>query len=806
MNRTILAVLVSCLLVCFSCSGLQDLADQIGADQDNVEQIGDTLDDTGTSGMEIGPTDLDTLELTEIFDFVDAAEVELVSECAPGDGCFLDKCDDNEDCQSGWCVQYLGESICTQTCTEECPTGWNCKQVAGTDPDVIYICVSGYANLCRPCSGNADCTSIGAIEDACLDYGEGGNFCGGSCGPDESCPWGFSCQEISTIQGAVLSQCVADTGECPCTDNSVSLGLATPCSITNDAGTCDGLRVCTEDGLSDCDAAVPALETCNGVDDDCDGDVDEPDLVEGAFIHLCDDGNQCTADKCLEDQGCVNEPLEGGDCSDGNPCTVADLCTAGVCAGDPVQCDDENPCTDNICTETGGCEYPAAVGPCDDGNPCTVADQCSDTLCAGTPVSCDCQTDDDCSAFEDGNVCNGTLYCNLGKLPYLCAVDLDTIIECPQPEGPGAICLARSCDPDSGACSFVPANDGFLCDDDDKCTLPGTCTDGECIAGPQVNCNDGNPCTDDSCNPESGCIYTANSAACNDGDVCTTGDTCGEGKCMGGVALVCNDGDICNGSESCEAATGCVTGTPLVCEDNNLCTGTEWCDPVDGCKPGTPMICNDDNPCDGEETCDPAVGCLAGQPLVCDDGNLCNGKEVCDLTEGCLSGAPLDCDDLNPCTDDQCSFDIGCVHENNQAACDDSNLCTTGDHCQDGLCKGSGVQDCDDNNLCTDDSCDSVLGCVHKLNQAPCNDENVCTTGDHCELGACQGGGQIPCNDGNTCTTDSCNPQAGCEFTPDNAAECDDGSACTTGDFCKNGKCVVTSIKNCDDNNLCTDD
>ena len=44
-----------------------------------------------------------------------------VNECASGSGCFGDPCEDNSDCIYGFCVEHLGESVCTQSCVEECP-------------------------------------------------------------------------------------------------------------------------------------------------------------------------------------------------------------------------------------------------------------------------------------------------------------------------------------------------------------------------------------------------------------------------------------------------------------------------------------------------------------------------------------------------------------------------------------------------------------------------------------------------------------------------------------------------------------
>ncbi len=136
-----------------------------------IEKSGDAIPDlTGADAVleVVVPPDVakaDGIEVADLlrFDWTDVAE-DLQQACLPGEGCFLDSCDDNGDCQSGWCVQHLGESVCSQGCQEECPPGWKCQQVAGTDPDVVYICVSNFANLCRPCSGNEDCQSVGGAQ------------------------------------------------------------------------------------------------------------------------------------------------------------------------------------------------------------------------------------------------------------------------------------------------------------------------------------------------------------------------------------------------------------------------------------------------------------------------------------------------------------------------------------------------------------------------------------------------------------------------------------------------------------------
>jgi hypothetical protein len=383
-------------------------------------------------------------------------------ECAPGEGCFLDQCQDNGDCQSGWCVEHMGEALCSMICQEECPPGWTCKQLLATGPDVTYICVSDHANLCRPCSTGDNCKGVGGAEDACIDYGSEGSFCGGQCATSQDCPWGFSCEQALTVDGATLKQCVADAGVCPCTDHSVELGLWTPCSVDNELGACAGKRFCTEQGLSMCDALVPAVEECNGLDDNCDGGTDEA---------TCDDGNACTTDDCLGAEGCEHLPVSGGECMDGNPCTVADHCQEGVCVGTSVDCDDGNSCTDDGCDEFGGCVFEDNSEPCDDGDPCTLGDSCGAGECQGIAVPCDCMGDADCVALEDGDLCNGTLVCDLGEVPYKCVLDPATVKDCPAPSGPEAPCLQAFCDPATAECSFVNLSDGLPCEDGDPCTL-----------------------------------------------------------------------------------------------------------------------------------------------------------------------------------------------------------------------------------------------------------------------------------------------------------------------------------------------
>jgi hypothetical protein len=790
--------------------GLVALLTACGGGKATVEMIVDAvdmgnLDQAGKDGVTDLVADLATDLASEVqLDAVEMAPEEVLPECAPGDGCFLDPCSENDQCLSGYCLEHMGEGVCTQVCQEECPPGWSCKAVGADGPDMAWVCVSKVSNLCKPCAGAGDCKSPGGADDVCVAYGSEGSFCGGKCLEDKDCPWGFLCGEAVTVDGVSTQQCIAETGGCPCTAKSVELALATPCEVANDFGVCPGHRVCTADGLSDCDAAVPAAESCNGLDDDCDGDVDEPALVEGKQVHLCDDGNPCTEDLCDGEEGCVNEPLDGTECQDGDPCTVADHCVAGECTGTPALCDDKNPCTDDTCGVDGGCLFVNNNAACDDGDPCTVADQCKAGECSGVAVSCDCQEDADCAALEDGNLCNGSLFCDKEELPYQCALVPDSVVECPEPEGVDAPCLAAACDPESGACSLVPAHEGMACNDGDKCTLGDTCADGVCTPGVPANCNDGNPCTDDSCGPAQGCIHVDNDAPCSDGDACTLGDQCVDGECVPGAPKSCDDGNPCT-DDSCSPAEGCLfVNNDVACDDGNACTLEDHC--LSGkCVATGSLKCNDVNPCT-DDGCNPASGCFTvDNELACSDGNACTTGDQCAGGE-CVPGAPVNCDDGNVCTDDSCDAATGCAHANTgPIECDDLNECTVDDHCVNGVCVGTGSLECDDGNICTKDFCLPDGGCAHQDVAGPCSDGDACTLNDFCQDGACVSGPPVSCDDKNVCTTDTCDPATGCTHGNSNE-ECSDGNACTEGDQCSEGSCVPGEAVDCDDDNVCTVD
>ncbi len=66
----------------------------------------------------------------------------------------------------------------------------------------------------------------------------------------------------------------------------------------------------------------------------------------------------------------------------------------------------------------------------------------------------------------------------------------------------------------------------------------------------------------------------------------------------------CDDGDACT-DDSCDPITGC-QHTPVLCDDGDPCT-TDFCDPVTGCQ-HVPIDCDDGDP-NTIDGCDPVSGC-----------------------------------------------------------------------------------------------------------------------------------------------------------------------------------------------------
>ena len=305
-------------------------------------------------------------------DTADGAADDVDPVCS-GFGC---SCETNDECDSSFCVETAQGKVCSKFCVDNCPEGYDCATWNGAGADVVTLCMPQHVRLCQPCTADADC-KVNGSDAHCRPYLNGdslsGNFCASGCDATADCPQGYSCVEGDNVDGAKVKGCVRDDGQCPCTARAAELGLTTACEQSNDLGTCGGQRACGAAGLSICDAPAAVSETCNDLDDDCDGKVDEGDAAS------CDDTNPCTYDKC-ESGKCKHLPAEGP-CEDGDACTEADACASGSCKGEGKTCDDSNPCTLDACqSPSGKCSNQS--GPMN-GKSCGNGGTCNKGQCAG---------------------------------------------------------------------------------------------------------------------------------------------------------------------------------------------------------------------------------------------------------------------------------------------------------------------------------------------------------------------------------------------------------------------------------------
>jgi hypothetical protein len=728
-------------------------------------------------------------------------------------------CDDNNPCTTDACDGAAG---CKNTAnTGKCDAdGSVC-----TEDDFCKEgkCIAGTAKVCddkNPCTKDACDAAVG-----CTTTNDDGVSCDSDnnpCTVADTCKGG-SCEKgkakaCDSDDGCMLGKCDIGTGNC-----TYKFQDGNPC---NDGNPCTEKESCVTDA-------------CKGSTIDC------------------DDKSVCTSDSCDPKVGCAHSPVTGA-CEDGDKCTEKDACAEGKCVGIAIDvtglCDDKNPCTADSCDPTKGCVNTASTGAlCDDGNPCTEGDACKAGKCSSDVNKCGCEQDSDCVKQEDGNLCNGTLYCDKGAQPYVCKVKDSTIVKCDDSQN--GECQTNACDSATGKCGFVKKPNNLSCNADDSlCTVGDKCQDGKCGAGTVQTCNDQNPCTDDSCDPAKGCVFTPNNAPCDaDDNLCTVNDACQQGTCVPGKAKACDSGDQCIIGK-CNILDGkCAFKFQegASCNDGSPCSVNDACK-TDACT-GSKADCNDNNPCTGD-SCDPKSGCVhTPVPAGCDDGDKCTAEDAC--ADGKCAGKPIDvvkaCNDDNVCTTDSCDPKVGCSYKPAAGTCDDGNVCTVGDTCDQGACvsgasqcnctkdtdcnddgnKCNGVPYCDKssakwtcktdlasivvcddalNTQCTSVACDTQQGKCIVTNTADgttCDaDGSKCTKGDACKTGKCTPGPVEVCDDKNVCTDDSCDAKTGCKFE-NNTAPCDaDGNACTLNDKCTSGACVTGATKKCDDTEGCTQD
>jgi hypothetical protein len=334
--------------------------------------------------------------------------------------------------------------------------------------------------------------------------------------------------------GTIDPGCSCVNGETlPCYSGSPS---------TRGTGLCqDGTATCTAGSLGSCDGEItPAAESCDGADNDCDGETDEDFADKG---DACSDGMGicrrtgtmvCTSNGAdTECSVTAGSPDAAESCGDGldNNCNgrIDDGCQCNF-GGDP-----HGVCHSGVLYELGNCQEPAAY-------------ESSETLCDGVDNDCDDDVDEGLKttyyADADGD-----------GFPDLSS----TTTACTQPAGyiPSRGDGREDCD-DGDPFTYPGATE--ICDDkDNNCDTTidddgGTSANNWCashFSDNALGCKDFGPgdtlcCEADSdggtdCDYESVC----HNGVDDDGD---GGTDCADMDCDG---LYCAPGKVCQ-SQSCQ--------------------------------------------------------------------------------------------------------------------------------------------------------------------------------------------------------------------------------------------------------------
>ena len=654
----------------------------IGCPEDNTSKEG--------PGGEVDTTEVDGADavVNDLGVEGDTTDVEAPDRGPDVDlGDFGAPCQSNTECESGWCVRSETGNVCTRTCIDQCPDGWGCVGVTNTGGDVTFICMPRDYHLCQPCASASQCG-----QGLCVEL-EDGLACTRPCSDKDPCPDGYSCQVLTpeASPDAATSQCVPVSGGCDCTAQHKDQVQA--CSIANDIGTCWGIRTCLgTDGWSACSVAAPEAETCDGKDNDCNGvadDAPEPPadqcVVSNEFgaclgTWFC---NGASGWQCFGETPAVEIcDVVDNDC-DGQ--TDEDFKNAAGAYVSALHCGGcGNDCTGKFQNGSSTCDAVAEPPRC-------VVDECDPGYFKAGPFAClpvgsslclPCAQDANC--VVPGDRCltiGGGTYCGQDCGPGSVHGDTcPTGFNCEPQDGGGSQCV-----PASGACDCRPGDEGKK----RPCTSEnayGTCF-GEASCNPETgwsNCGAKEPgpesCNgvDDDCDlivdenvtpPAPSCEVTNDIGTCAGTPVCGGLDGW---VCQGAVATV----EVCDHVDNdCDGQTD---------EEFKNAAGLYAQDAHCG-------ICNFS--CDGAVAFATAASCqvLGGVPTcvpsACQPGYfVAPGAPVC-----VASATALIC---TPCVEDiHCASIAGGKCE----ALDGGSFCTTacgadgsclaGFACQDGRCR-----------------------------------------------------------------------------------------------------------------------
>jgi len=220
-------------------------------------------------------------------------------------------------------------------------------------------------------------------------YRDPGDRCSADaeCAPGAFCAYGVCCEtECRRDLIGHCTTCEEGTGRCIASPaGTLCRGPGGPC---DPADSCDGVGMdCPPNALAgpelvcrEATAGCDPEERCTGESRECPEDVSSspgavcrPSTGPCDPSELCDVGSECPADVFAPD---------GTECDDGLVCTAFSSCADGRCAGPvPLECDDADPCTADMCSDLGGCMHAPIAGCCRSDADCAEDDPCAAGRC-----------------------------------------------------------------------------------------------------------------------------------------------------------------------------------------------------------------------------------------------------------------------------------------------------------------------------------------------------------------------------------------------------------------------------------------
>ena len=537
-----------------------------------------------------------------------AETCDAVMGCQPGTA--MD-CDDSDACTSDQCDDAA--RMCAYATRDGDGDGFgsaSCSSVGGVSaddcndsnpsvfPGAPEVCNGVDDNCNSACDEMFTCCrgEVGACMTACGTMGT--RVCGLTCGWGVCSPPPETCNGVDDDCNGLADDifaCEQGTTE-PCTTSCGSTGMRTcdascgwgacvaPTEVCNGSDDdCDGavdngfscaagrttdcMTSCGTTGTRTCDATctlggcVPPPEACNGIDDNCDGLVDETTECAPGLV-----------------QGCVTS------CGTAGSKTCDATCTFGACTPPAEACNGLDDDCDGLIDETFTC-IPGSTGGCTSSCGTSGTRTCSASCTWGAcspPVEACNGSDDDC----DG-ACDETFTCCAGT-GGTCMTSCGTTGS----RTCSAACGWSACSPPAETCNGV----------DDDCN--GTCDDGfACCAGGSGSCTT-------SC----GSTGTRSCAAGCSWNTCVApAETCNgaDDDCNG----LADDGFACALGATGSCMTSCGSTGTRTCQ-----AGCTWA----SCAPPTEACNGVDDDCDGmiDEGCGACAACTGATTIASPGGRF----------------------------------------------------------------------------------------------------------------------------------------------------------------------------------------